>query len=114
MKRVVLLSSLVVCLVAGLAVKSPVVAAPDPANFAKVGGLYEVSFCTSGRVVSDYSEGWPITIKVTGVLGDGWVEAEWAERVKDGNFGKELAPYRAHAPQRFNLNAACAISQEIK
>jgi hypothetical protein len=114
MKRVVFLSGLVLCVVLGPAVKSAVTAAPDPANLVKLGSLYEVSFCTSGRVVSDYSEAWPINIKVTGFLGDGWVEAEWGNSVKDGRSGKELSSYRSHSPQRFNLNAACAISQEIK
>ena len=64
--------------------------------------------------MKDYPEGWPIFLKPTGVLGGGWILAEWGNSAKDGRDGKELLVYDVHPPLRFNLNVACAISQEIK
>jgi hypothetical protein len=114
MKRLVLVSGLVLFGVVALVVRGSAAAPQAPAGLVAVGGIYEVSFCTGGRVLMEYPEGYPIHIKVTRWIGDNWVEADWAERVADGSDGKELAPYRPHPTLRFNLNLACVVSQAIK
>lgn len=113
MKRLLVVSGLVLSVVAMFAVRGAAKAAPAP-SFVAVGSLYLVQFCDGGRSISNLAQENGIYVKVTNIFEGGWITGEWAERIRNGRDGKELFPYGPHAAQNFNLNVACAVSIPLK